>query len=186
MRGTQTHGRSGRSGRGGRWRTWTTPAAGTQIFAWGSGSLNNGGEQIQLSKPGDVDAMGTRHYIRADRVVYNAGAVNMTAPETNDQPLTFGMGLLLLVLFAVGEGGGGGCDEACGEAEGCVAEGAEPPGSGGVVRECADGVGKAFDEAEEVCQHCGGADDGGGKQRREGMLFEKRHHDVDGGAGEGD
>jgi hypothetical protein len=51
-----------------------TPAGGTQIFAWGSGSLNNGGEQIQLSKPGDVDAMGTRYYIRVDRVVYSDGS----------------------------------------------------------------------------------------------------------------
>jgi hypothetical protein len=30
--------------------------------------------QIQLSKPGDVDAMGTRYYIRVDRVVYSDGS----------------------------------------------------------------------------------------------------------------
>ncbi len=51
-----------------------TPAGGTQVFAWGSGSLNNAGEQIQLSKPGDVDAFGTRYYIRVDRVVYSDGS----------------------------------------------------------------------------------------------------------------
>lgn len=51
-----------------------TPAAGTQIFAWGAGSLNNAGEQIQLSKPGDVNALGTRFYIRVDRVVYSDGS----------------------------------------------------------------------------------------------------------------
>ncbi|MBE0534806.1 MAG: lamin tail domain-containing protein [Phycisphaerae bacterium] len=51
-----------------------TPAAATQILVWSSGSLNNGGEQIQLAKPGDVDALGTRRYIRVDRVVYSDGS----------------------------------------------------------------------------------------------------------------
>lgn len=51
-----------------------TPAAGTPIFAWNSGSLNNAGEQIQLSKPGGVDALGLRCCIRVDRVVYSDGS----------------------------------------------------------------------------------------------------------------
>lgn len=46
-------------------------AAGTRIFEWGSGSLGNGGERIQLSKPGDIDEFGERQYIRVDRVVYD-------------------------------------------------------------------------------------------------------------------
>ena len=45
---------------------------GVQIFEWGSGKLNNGGEKIQLSKPGD-EVEGTRYYIRVDRVVYSDG-----------------------------------------------------------------------------------------------------------------
>jgi len=44
-----------------------------QIFEWGAGRLNNAGEKIQLSKPGDqVDI--TRYYIRVDRVNYSDGS----------------------------------------------------------------------------------------------------------------
>jgi len=44
-----------------------------QIFEWGAGRLNNAGEKIQLSKPGDqVDV--TRYYIRVDRVNYSDGS----------------------------------------------------------------------------------------------------------------
>ncbi len=50
------------------------PAPGTQIFAWYTGALNNAGEKIQLSKPGDVDSSGKRYYIRVDRVVYSDGS----------------------------------------------------------------------------------------------------------------
>ncbi|MBE0534492.1 MAG: lamin tail domain-containing protein [Phycisphaerae bacterium] len=46
----------------------------TQIVAWGTGSLSNGGERIQLSMPGDVDSKGVRQYIRVDRVVYSDGS----------------------------------------------------------------------------------------------------------------
>lgn len=45
-----------------------------QTLQWGDGSLNNAGEQIQLSMPGDVDDAGLRHYIRVDRVVYSDGS----------------------------------------------------------------------------------------------------------------
>jgi hypothetical protein len=41
---------------------------------WGTGSLDNAGEQIQLSKPGDVNSEGKRQYIRVDRVVYSDGS----------------------------------------------------------------------------------------------------------------
>ena len=48
-------------------------AGGAQIFEWGPGRLNNAGEKLQLSKPGDqVDAV--RYYIRADRVNYSDGS----------------------------------------------------------------------------------------------------------------
>jgi len=41
---------------------------------WTDGSLNNAGELIQLSKPGDVNSSGQRQYIRVDRVVYSDGS----------------------------------------------------------------------------------------------------------------
>jgi len=37
------------------------------------GSLNNGGERLELSMPGDVDEFGTRYYICVDRVGYSDG-----------------------------------------------------------------------------------------------------------------
>jgi hypothetical protein len=49
---------------------------GIQIFSWESaGSLSNGGEKIQISKPGDEDPVThERYYIRIDRVVYSDGS----------------------------------------------------------------------------------------------------------------
>jgi hypothetical protein len=38
-----------------------------------SGRLNNAGERLELSMPGDVDEFGTRYYIRVDRVSYSDG-----------------------------------------------------------------------------------------------------------------
>ena len=46
---------------------------GVQIFEWGAGRLNNAGEKIQLSKPGD-QVEETRYYIRTDRVNYSDGS----------------------------------------------------------------------------------------------------------------
>jgi hypothetical protein len=48
--------------------------AGVKVFSWGAGKLDNAGEKVQLSKPGDVDAYGVRYWIRVDRVVYSDGA----------------------------------------------------------------------------------------------------------------
>jgi len=42
-----------------------------QYAVWTSGSLDNGGEQIEISKPGDVNAQMERQYIRIDRVTYD-------------------------------------------------------------------------------------------------------------------
>jgi hypothetical protein len=50
------------------------PPVGVKVFSWGAGKLDNAGEKLQLSKPGDVDAQGTRYWIRVDRVVYSDGA----------------------------------------------------------------------------------------------------------------
>jgi hypothetical protein len=36
--------------------------------------LNNGGESLELSQPGDVDELGERHYIRVDRINYSDGS----------------------------------------------------------------------------------------------------------------
>ncbi len=44
-----------------------------QIFEWGVGRLNNAGEKVQLSIPGD-EVENTRYYIRADRVNYSDGS----------------------------------------------------------------------------------------------------------------
>ncbi|MHC4499113.1 MAG: lamin tail domain-containing protein, partial [Planctomycetota bacterium] len=37
------------------------------------GQLSNGGERVEISKPGDVDTQGVRYYIRVDRVNYSDG-----------------------------------------------------------------------------------------------------------------
>jgi hypothetical protein len=66
---------------------------GTQIFEWGGGRLDNGGEKVQLSKPGD-EVEGTRYYIRVDRVNYSDGSHPVgedpwpTEPDGNGKSLT--------------------------------------------------------------------------------------------------
>ena len=47
--------------------------AGVQVFEWGTGRLDNGGEKIEISKPGD-ELEGKRYYIRADRINYSDGS----------------------------------------------------------------------------------------------------------------
>jgi len=44
------------------------------------GQLQNGGEKLELSMPGDVDAIGVRHYIRVDRVSYSDGSHPQDCP----------------------------------------------------------------------------------------------------------
>ncbi len=53
---------------------------GAQIFHWESGRLDNGGEKIEISSPGDYDENGDLQYIRIDRVNYSDG----THPEDFD------------------------------------------------------------------------------------------------------
>jgi hypothetical protein len=38
------------------------------------GWLNDGGEKLEISMPGDIDEFGTRYYIRIDRVTYSDGS----------------------------------------------------------------------------------------------------------------
>jgi len=49
---------------------YTVPT-GTRIFQWTSGSLDNAGEKLQLSVPGDQEFGKDRYYIRHDRVNYD-------------------------------------------------------------------------------------------------------------------
>jgi len=46
---------------------------GVKVYSWGAGKLDNAGEKLQISKPGDLDIQGVRHWIRVDRVVYSDG-----------------------------------------------------------------------------------------------------------------
>jgi hypothetical protein len=51
-----------------------TPPAQVQILEWGLGALGNGGDRIQLDRPGETDADGDGSWIRVDRVVYSDGS----------------------------------------------------------------------------------------------------------------
>ncbi|MBP7050902.1 MAG: lamin tail domain-containing protein [Phycisphaerae bacterium] len=53
--------------------TYTVPA-GVQVLAWTFGRLTNGGEKVQLSRPGEREDDGTRQWIRVDRVAYSDGS----------------------------------------------------------------------------------------------------------------
>jgi hypothetical protein len=55
--------------------------AGTRVFQWDSGALDNGGEILELSLPGDVDELGIRQFIRVDRVDYSDSAPWPTGPD---------------------------------------------------------------------------------------------------------
>jgi hypothetical protein len=52
---------------------YTSVPGNVQIFEWGPGRLDNAGEKIQLSKPGD-EVDGIRYYIRVDCVNYSDGS----------------------------------------------------------------------------------------------------------------
>jgi hypothetical protein len=45
--------------------------AGVQVLQWTSGSLDNAGEKIELSRPGDQEPGKNRYYIRMERVTYD-------------------------------------------------------------------------------------------------------------------
>jgi hypothetical protein len=46
----------------------------SRVLAWGAGDLSDGPDRVQLSRPGDRDADGTRHWIRVDRIDYSDGS----------------------------------------------------------------------------------------------------------------
>ena len=48
------------------------------------GSLNNAGERLELSMPGDVDESGEVYYVRVDRVTYSDGAHPENSPDGID------------------------------------------------------------------------------------------------------
>ncbi len=47
---------------------------GIEVLGPYDGRLNNGGEKLELSKPGDIDEFSAQHYIRVDRVTYSDGS----------------------------------------------------------------------------------------------------------------
>ncbi|MHC4744019.1 MAG: lamin tail domain-containing protein, partial [Planctomycetota bacterium] len=51
-----------------------------KIFGPYDGQLDNGGEQLELEMPGDIDKFGRQHYIRIDRVTYSDGDHSSDVP----------------------------------------------------------------------------------------------------------
>ncbi|UCG58681.1 MAG: lamin tail domain-containing protein [Phycisphaerales bacterium] len=56
------------------------PPLGVSVLGPYNGSLDNGGEKLELSVPGDENVSGTRYYIRADRVNYSDGSHAQNEP----------------------------------------------------------------------------------------------------------
>jgi hypothetical protein len=64
---------------------WRYPAVSVEkIFGPYSGNLNNAGERLELSMPGDVDEFGKLYYIRVDRVTYSDGFHPENSPDGVD------------------------------------------------------------------------------------------------------
>ncbi|MDH4240635.1 MAG: lamin tail domain-containing protein, partial [Phycisphaerae bacterium] len=57
---------------------------GVQVLDGYSGRLSNAGERLQIAMPGDIDELGTRQYIRIDRVTYSDGLHPEDVPGTVD------------------------------------------------------------------------------------------------------
>ncbi|MGA2093299.1 MAG: hypothetical protein ABSH16_07845, partial [Sedimentisphaerales bacterium] len=54
--------------------SWRYPSVSTSIiYGPYSGWLANEGEQLELGKPGDIDGLGQRQYIRVERINYSDG-----------------------------------------------------------------------------------------------------------------
>jgi hypothetical protein len=64
------------------WRYPNIPAE--KILGPYSGSLNNAGEKLELSMPGDIDESGELYYIRVDRVTYSDGSHPENSPDGID------------------------------------------------------------------------------------------------------
>ncbi len=65
------------------WRYGAVPP-GVQVLGPYAGKLSNDGEKLEISKPGDVDLLGNRHYIRVDRVNYSDGYHPQNSPDGID------------------------------------------------------------------------------------------------------
>ncbi len=61
---------------------------GVAIFGPYTGQLSNGGEQTDLSMPGDIDNMGIRQFIRIERVDYDDASPWPTDPDGDGDSLT--------------------------------------------------------------------------------------------------
>jgi len=66
---------------------FTDVPSGVRIFAWGEGKLDNGGERIEISRPGDLEGL-TRYYIRVDRVNYDDDPPWPSGPDGGGNSLT--------------------------------------------------------------------------------------------------
>jgi hypothetical protein len=53
---------------------------GVDVVGGYDGWLSNAGERLQIAMPGDIDELGTRYYIRIDRVTYSDGSHPEDAP----------------------------------------------------------------------------------------------------------
>ncbi|MBN1804132.1 MAG: hypothetical protein JW837_02665, partial [Sedimentisphaerales bacterium] len=65
------------------WRYPTVPAE--KIVGPYDGSLNNAGERLELSMPGDIDEAGAVYYVRVDRVIYSDGTHPEDSPDGVDR-----------------------------------------------------------------------------------------------------
>jgi hypothetical protein len=65
-----------------------TPPAGTRVIQWTSGGLDNNGETVELSMPGDVNTSGVRQYVRVDRVDFTDSTPWPTGPDGSGTSLT--------------------------------------------------------------------------------------------------
>jgi uncharacterized repeat protein (TIGR02543 family) len=52
-----------------------------QVIQWDSGALDNGGEIVEISQPGDTNSVGELQYIRVDRVSYSDEDPWPTGPD---------------------------------------------------------------------------------------------------------
>ena len=65
-----------------------TSAGGHARFSVGFRRLDNNGETLEIAKPGDVNNLGERQYIRVDRVDYSDSAPWPTGPDGGGSSLT--------------------------------------------------------------------------------------------------
>jgi hypothetical protein len=59
-----------------------------KIFEWTTGSLDNGGETLQLDRPGPLNSSNVLQYVRVDRVNYDDASPWPASPDGNGPSLT--------------------------------------------------------------------------------------------------